>query len=186
MVRGWFVCVLAALAPGMAFARAGVDVQVAGGVVAFPGPVAVDPGAAWAVSAGLRPWPWAGVEAGYQGAAYTGEAVRAEESVAAIENGGSAAVRVGPTERPVAPYALAGLGLSHINAVDEGREGGPVQDDMVARVPIGVGVDVRFDVFHLGLRGTYDFVFLNQRALRSPSGRGADQVLGTIRMGATF
>jgi hypothetical protein len=176
------------LAAGSASAQAagGVEVQVGGGVVAFPGAAPVDPGAAWAVSAGLSPLPMLGVEVGYQGAAYTAEATGSEESAAGVENGAYGAVKIGPQRLGVAPYALAGLGLSHINAVDERRESGPIRDDMVLRAPLGLGVDVRFDAFRVGLRGSYDFLFLNQFALRTDSARGADQVIGTVRIGAAF
>ena len=187
MGRWWLAAPLLCL-PGVTVAQSdgrGVQVQVSGGVVAFPG-ADVGPGAAWGISAGLAPWEALEVELGYQGAAYTADALVPSQSTAALQNGGYGALKLAAGARSVRPYLLAGIGISHINAVDESIEGDAIQDDTIGKAPVGLGVDVRFDVFSLGLRGTYDFVFFNQFALQTGTARGADQLFGSLNLGATF
>jgi hypothetical protein len=186
-MRRWIAAALLVAAPTAAPAQPGaVVVQLNGGVLGFPR-AGVDPGAAYGVNVGLEPLGALKLELGYQGAAYTERApVPEAQDVVALENGGYAALKLAPLGGTVEPYALAGLGLSHINAIDPPEDAGLLQDDTVAKVPVGLGVDLEMGIFAVGIRGAWSFLFANQNALRTDAPRGADQLSGTLHIGAAF
>lgn len=186
-MRWWLAAIVLLGVPAAALAQAGgVVVQLYGGMIAFPGEADVNPGGAFGVNVDLEPVGPLQVELGYQGAAYTETSpVPGQQDIAALENGGYGAVKLSPVPGGVRPYALAGLGVSHINAV-EPEPTGALQDDTVAKVPLGVGVDVDVGLFAMGVRGTWGLLFGNQDALQTESARGADQLSGTMHLGATF
>ncbi|WP_373045131.1 hypothetical protein [Vulgatibacter sp.] len=197
-MRGRLAGALLVAAPALASAQAeteveaqarpapNIEVQLFGGVVGFPGEAAVDPGAAYGVSVGLRPGSLLGVELGYQGGAYTESVPGEAERVAALENGAYGLLKLQPEAGPVEPYLFSGIGVARINAVDEPIEDGVLRDDTFAKVPVGGGVDIRVETFSVGVRGLYGFVFGNRDALQTDSARGGDQLLGTVHLGAQF
>lgn len=177
---------LVALGPVPAGAAGGsLHVQAGVGLVAFPRAADVDPGAAWGVGVEIEPWRAIELEAGYQGAAFTAKAEDPSARTAAIQNGGYGLVKLAPfAGGGVEPYLLGGFGLAHVNAVDEGIEGGAIEDDMISKVPLGLGVDMEFETFSVGIRGTWDLVFGNQFAFQPGTARGADQLFATLHLGA--
>ena len=186
-MRRWIAAALLVAAPTATPAQQGaVVVQLNGGVLAFPRAPEVSPGAAFGLNVGLEPLGPIGLELGYQGAAYTERAeLPGEEDAVALENGGYAALKLAPLSGTVEPYLLAGVGLSHINAVDAPDEGRTLRDDTVAKVPVGVGLDLEMGLFAVGVRGAWSFLFENQNALTGRA-RGADQMSGTLHIGAAF
>ena len=184
----WFIAAMLLLAaPAAARAQPGdVVVQLYGGMIAFPGESDVNPGGAYGVNVDVAPVGPLQLELGYQGAAYTETArMPGAADVAALENGGYGAVKVSPLPGDLRPYALAGIGVSHINAI-EPEASGQLQDDTIGKLPLGLGLDVETGVFSVGVRGTYGLIFGNQAALQTGTARGDDQVYGTVHLGAAF
>lgn len=188
------IATVAALAVLPAAAHAakdrGVKFQVGGGAVGFPGDVDVNTGGAYGALVGIEPWRAIGLELGYQGAVFSESPITQEpqalENVAAMENGGYAALKVGPTIGGVfEPYALGGVGVSHLN-VTGGQARGALQDDTYGKAPVGAGFDVHLGDFTAGLRGTYNFVFDNDNAFQTNTTNGADQLIGLLNLGAQF
>lgn len=184
--------VLAALpAAAQAADDRGLEFQLGGGVVTFPNDVDVNTGGAYGALVGIEPWSGLGLELGYAGAAYGEDAltenVDVTENVNATENGGYAALKVSPIIGGVfEPYALGGIGVSHLN-VDEAQEGGVLQDDTFGKAPVGAGFDVHLGDFTAGLRGTYNFIFDNQNAFQGgDSPTDDDQLVGQLNLGAQF
>lgn len=164
----------------------GVEVQLNGGVVSFPGSVDVDTGAAYGVNVGLEPFSSFELELGYQGAAYAEDGFKNNSTIGAVENGGYAAAKISPLAGVVEPYLLGGIGVAHVNVTDGSEAGEYLQDDTIGKVPVGAGVDVQVDAFTVGVRGTYDFVFENENAFKGDSSRDSDQLFGTLHLGAQF
>ena len=164
--------------------------QVGGGAVGFPNDVAVNTGGAYGALVGIEPWSGLGLELGYQGAVY-GEDPLTEnpdvtDNVDAVENGGYAALKISPIIGGVfEPYALGGVGVSHLN-VTGAQAQGALQDDTFGKAPVGAGFDVHLGDFTAGLRGTYNFIFNNENAFQSTDPNGDDQLIGQLNLGAQF
>jgi hypothetical protein len=189
----------AALAiPALAGAAAdrGVQVQAQGGVLTFPGAVAADvePGGTFGVLVGLEPVPMAELELSYQGAAYRTSTRVSPQQEAVVEHGGQAIVKVGPRRGGAEPYAFGGFGVAAVNVREVVGGPGVVRDDVIAKVPLGLGLDFRVPIggpggtdLLIGARGTYDVVFDNQAfTLADANDRSADQVAATLNLGARF
>ena len=172
----------------------GVEVQLGGGVVSFPGDVNAL-GGAYGVALGLEPSNVIGIELGYQGAAYSTDADvvgdNAGERLAGTEKGGYGALKISPfwggNTAGIEPYALGGIGVSRLDVNQDGGDAaGVLADDTFGKVPVGAGVDVHLGGLTAGVRGTYNFLFNNDEAFQSESERGDDQLLGTVQLGAQF
>jgi len=171
---------IACALPAPARALPPVYVQLAGGLVFFPGDSPFDTGAAFGLTVGWRAMPTLALEAGYLGAVFTEEEPSA---VAAIEHGGYAAVVASPFEFVVSPYALAGVEVSHRRAAGEEKPAA-IRPGTFVRLPLGVGVDGRLGLFTIGVRGIYDLSLREGR--EGGSGRAGDRVVVTLRLGAEF
>jgi hypothetical protein len=168
----------------------GVEFQVGGGVVGFPNDVQVNTGGSYGALLGIEPWSGLGLEFGYQGAAYGEEPLSQNpdvtENVNAVENGGYAALKISPIIGGVfEPYALGGVGVSHLNVTDP-QAAGALQDDTYGKAPVGAGFDVHLGDFTAGLRGTYNFIFNNENAFQGDSPNDDDQLQGQLHLGAQF
>ncbi len=168
-----------------ALGGAPISVQLAGGLVIFPSAERLNTGAGFGLGIGWKPFRAVGFEVGYLGAAFTEERAEAGSNVVAVESGGYAAVLYVPFEWTLAPYVLGGAGLSHRRIVGE-EAGRFIHPGTFARLPVGVGVELRLGLFTLGLRGTYDFVLRSSASRGGGSPRRDDEVLTTLRVGALF
>jgi hypothetical protein len=166
------------------------EVQIGGGLVSFPNDVNVNTGGAYGALVGIAPHSPVGLELGYQGAAYTEQPLSQNPSVnnnvAAVENGGYGALKLSPLPgRTFDPYALGGVGVSHLS-VRSPQANGALQDDTFGKAPVGVGFDVRLGDFTAGLRGTYNFLFNDQNAFQGQNANSDDQLIGQLNLGAQF
>ncbi len=177
---------------GQAADDRGLEFQVGGGVVSFPNDVQVNNGGAYGALIGIEPWSGLGLELGYQGAVYGEEPltrnvdVDVTQNVDAVENGGYAALKVSPFIAGFfEPYALGGVGVSHLN-VTGAQAQGALQDDTFGKAPVGAGFDIHLGDFTIGARGTYNFIFNNQNAFQGDNPNDDDQLIGQANIGAQF
>lgn len=174
----------------------GVQVQASGGVLTFPGAVAqdVEPGGTYGVLFGIEPVPVAELEVAYQGAAYRTSADVSPQQETVVENGGQALIKISPQYGAFEPYVFGGFGLTDLNVQEE--VGGPevIEDDILAKLPVGAGVDLHIPAGDyagtevlIGARGIYNFVFDNQAySLGADNDRSNDQIGATLNIGAQF
>ncbi|MGA9525940.1 MAG: hypothetical protein WBV82_31055 [Myxococcaceae bacterium] len=192
----WLVTAALAI-PAVAFARSEewerrYTVQAQGGAMAFAGEAATvtQPGAAYGVSISGDIVPWIAGELGYVGAAYRSEGIvsRTERSDI-VENGGLAAVKVGPpVQWMIKPYALGGLSVQRLTVSKEENTGGLIGDGTEVRVPVGFGIELNPSETGLtvGARGTYAFS-TNNNAFDSLGGANAASTwTGLAQLGGRF
>lgn len=165
-----------------------IDVRALAGVQAYTGQAAglVSPGASYGVAIGYDTSPLTEIELSYQGAAFATQS-GAVERHRIMENGGQAIVKIVPRLPRLEPYAFGGVALSRLDVL--GGDGGPVRDDTLVKLPVGLGLDLRVyagdaaDVL-LGARGTWGFV-LDDEAFQTSSALTNEGRL-TIHLGAAF
>lgn len=174
----------------------GVQLQAGGGLLTFPGQVAddVEPGGAYGVLLGIEPVPVAELELSYQGAAYRTSADVSPQQETVVENGGQALIKASPQVGIFEPYVFGGFGLTDLNVQEEVGGPGVIEDDILAKVPVGAGLDLHIPAggaagteVLIGARGTYNFVFDNQAyTVAGDNDRSSDQVGVTLNLGAQF
>ena len=176
-------------------ADTGVEAQALAGVLVYPGAAGdfLGTGFAYGVLVTLEPWSLVGFELSYQGALYETTSLASDADLSVFENGGQLAVKVSPRIDRFEPYALAGLGFSAVEVVEEVGTRSDVQDDTLVQLPLGLGVDYHFGSgeeepgsahLTLGARAAYIFVFDND--LVPVSARGADKLLFAAVFGVQF
>ncbi|HEY0839450.1 MAG TPA: hypothetical protein VGD74_04640 [Vulgatibacter sp.] len=171
------------LVPATARAEHPIYAQLAGGLAIFPGKSHLDTGASFGFAVGWNPRQELAIEAGYEGAVFT-EAERAgREPAAAVEHGGYLAVLGIPFELEIAPYALAGVEVSHRRTTGE-EPSSSIRPGTFVRLPLGAGADWRLGLFSLGLRGVYELSLREGR--EGGAGRAGDRIDVTLRIGARF
>ena len=144
----------------------------------------LNPGPAWGVTAGIKPWKALGVELGYTGSALEAGLGEVRNGADVLRNGGNANLTVG---LPLAfqPYVLGGIGVSHYNVRGSSET---LKDDTVGEVPVGGGLRTQFGKFTADARFTYDFLFDDEFAQGPITGNSVngDSYRGTINLGGTF
>ena len=167
------------------------------GVMSYAGEAAsiTQPGAAYGVTASGDIASMWGVnldgEIGYMGGVYNSEELFSADQSTIIENGGQAAVKIGPEFGAFEPYALGGVSVQRLNVADDEATGGLIRDGTHTRIPVGVGFDLkpggRDSQFTLGARGTYSFATNNSafEAL-TPNTNSASTWTGLAEVGGSF
>ncbi|MGA9521662.1 MAG: hypothetical protein WBV82_09370, partial [Myxococcaceae bacterium] len=167
------------------------------GVMSYAGEAAsiTQPGAAYGVTASGDIASMYGLsldgEIGYLGGVYNSEALISSEKSTIVENGGQAAVKIGPELGAFEPYALGGVSVQRLNVVYEEATGGLIRDGTHTRIPVGVGFDLkpggRDGPLTLGARGTYSFATNNSafQAL-TPNTNSASMWTGLAEVGGSF
>lgn len=143
----------------------GLVVTLGGGAEGYTGALRrqIDAGAAWGVSAAIKPTKILGLEFGYTGAAnelgndaFLSDNREATGGPDMIRNGGHALATVGLGAAPVQPYILGGVG---INRYTVRADTSNFRDDTSGNVPLGLGVRTHVGNFTADLRGTYSVLF---------------------------
>ena len=174
-------------------ADTGVEAQALAGVLVYPGAAGdfLGTGLAYGVLVTIEPWSLVGFELSYLGAIYETTSLASDADLSVFENGGQLAVKVSPRFDRIEPYALAGLGFSAVEVVEEVGTRSDVQDDTLVQLPIGLGADYHFGSeepggahLTLGARASYVFVF--DTDLVPVSARGADKLLFAVGFGVQF
>lgn len=166
-----------------------------GGVQIFPGGASkeVGTGIAYGVLFVWKPFWIGGLELGYQGTNYKTKGDVGGPQSSVFENGAELLLRLSPRVGLIEPYLLAGGGFSRVTVQNDVGVVRKLRDSTVAKVPLGVGLDVHLqrpaapitDVHAVvGVRGLYQFVFSND--FLETSGRGADQIAITALVGVNF
>ncbi|ADO68807.1 conserved uncharacterized protein [Stigmatella aurantiaca DW4/3-1] len=165
----------------------GLTLMVGGGVEGYTGSLApaIDPGAAYGVTAAIKPSKVFGIELGYSGAVnnVSDSAFAASSGPDIVRNGGQAAATFGLTATPVQPYVLGGIGISDYNFRGTG---GGFRDDTVGNVPVGAGLRTHFGDFTADLRANYNFLFDQDFASVDDGLNGNGRYSGTLNIGGTF
>lgn len=167
----------------------GLSVTVGGGVEGYTGALApeINPGAAFGVTAALKPTSVLGVELGYSGAVNElDSAVGDTDGPDLVRNGGHAAVTVGLIPAPIQPYLLGGIGISDYNFRGGGAGVAGFSDDTVGNVPLGVGLRTHMGNLTADLRANYNFLF-DQDFVGVDDGFSENgSYAGTLNIGGTF
>jgi hypothetical protein len=169
----------------------GITLMVGGGVEGYSGALAtqINPGAAYGVTASIKPSKVLGIELGYNGAmneidTRVGAGV-GTDGPDLVRNGGQAAVTLGLGAAPVQPYLLGGLGISSYNFRGDPASG--FSDDTVGSVPVGVGLRTHIGNFTADLRANYNFLFDQEFAAGVNTGfNETGRYTGTLNIGGTF
>ncbi|SEU37490.1 outer membrane protein [Stigmatella erecta] len=165
----------------------GLTLMVGGGVEGYTGSLApaIDPGAAYGVTAAIKPSKVFGLELGYSGAVndVSDTAFSASSGPDIVRNGGQAAATFALSATPVQPYVLGGIGLSDYNFRGTG---GGFSDDTVGNVPVGAGLRTHFGSFTADLRANYNFLFDQDFAAVDDGLNGNGRYSGTLNIGGTF
>ncbi len=165
----------------------GLTLLVGAGVEGYTGALApnVNPGATVAVTAAIKPTRTLGLEFSYGGAVNNLSADVPGSGPDIVRNGGQAAITVGLAPTSVQPYVLGGAGVSRYN-VRNGQELG-YQDDVVANIPVGVGLRTHLGSFTADARASYNVLLGNQLAPGVIDERlGNGRYMGTLNLGGTF
>ena len=193
----WMVVATLAL-PAVAFAQRGKEwerrytLQAQAGAMAYAGEAATvtQPGVAYGVSVSGDIVPWIAGELGYVGANYRTEGiVSRQERSDIVENGGQAALKLGPPLRgSFKPYALGGLSVQRLSVLDEENAGGLIGDGTEVRVPVGVGFELNpsDSALTLGIRGTYSFSANNNAFANLGGNSAASTWTGLAHAGGRF
>jgi hypothetical protein len=165
----------------------GLTLMVGGGVEGYTGSLApaIDPGAAYGVTAAIKPSKVFGLELGYSGAVnnVSDGAFAASSGPDIVRNGGQAAATFALSATPVQPYVLGGIGLSDYNFRGTG---GGFSDDTVGNVPVGAGLRTHIGSFTADLRANYNFLFDQDFAAVDDGLNGNGRYSGTLNIGGTF
>jgi hypothetical protein len=171
----------------------GVTVTAGGGFEGYTGGLRsqLAPGAAWGVSAAIKPSKILGLELGYSGAA--NELRNESFNVAGadlVRNGGDLIATVGLGAAPVQPYLLGGIGVNwyHVRATGTG-----LASDTAGEIPMGGGVRAYIGHFTADARLDYNLLFSQNMANRVgvpgsafTSSLGGGSYTGTLNIGSTF
>ncbi|AKU89708.1 hypothetical protein [Vulgatibacter incomptus] len=171
------------------------EAQAQIGVQFFPGAAAhlAGSGLAYGVSIGWKPLWLGGIELSYQGANYSTSVEDLAPSVSIFENGVQLLLRISPRFGVFEPYALAGGAISFVNVRDNEGVKHSIQDDMLVKVPLGLGVDIHLQPRNadptethviVGARASYLLVFFND--FLPVTSRGADQMSTLVLLGVGF
>lgn len=165
----------------------GLTLLVGAGVEGYTGAFApnVDPGAAVAVTAAIKPSRIFGLEFGYSGAVNNLSVDVPGSGPDIVRNGGHAAITLGLSPTSVQPYVLGGAGVSRYN-IRNGQQLG-YQDDVVGNIPVGVGLRTHIGDFTADARASYNVLLGNQLAPGVADERlNNGRYMGTINLGGTF
>jgi hypothetical protein len=167
----------------------GLTVMVGGGVEGYTGALApeINPGAAFGVTASLKPSKVLGLELGYSGAVNELDAaVGNADGPDLVRNGGQAALTLGLGAAPVQPYLLGGIGISDYNFRGAGATAAGFGDDTVGNVPVGAGLRTHIGNFTADLRANYNFLFDQDFAGVDDGFNENGSYAGTLNIGGTF
>ena len=169
----------------------GIVVMGQAGVLTYTGEAAsvTRPGSTYGVAVGLDLTRGITTELGYLGASYRTESDNG--SVGMTENGAQALVQLGPQQRDFHPFAMFGLQLSRVNALERGDVSPEVRDATHLKLPMGAGINytVPSDAdaeITVGARAAYNFT-LDAGAfptLNEPA--AANQFTGMAVVGGRF
>ena len=177
----------------------GVEAQAFVGAQLLPGAAGefLGSGVAYGVLVTIEPLPLLGVELGYQGSFYRTASLPGPSGgsdLSVFENGGWTALKGSPRIGRLEPWALAGVGFSGVEVVEEQGIVTELADDTIVLLPIAIGADYHFQdersraagETHLtaGVRAGWTFVFDNDFV--PVTARGADRVLLAVVFGAQF
>lgn len=166
----------------------GLTVMVGGGVEGYTGELApaINPGAAYGVTASIKPSKVMGLELGYNGAVNNldNTALGADSGPDLVRNGGQAAVTLGLGAAPIQPYVLGGIGFSDYNF--RGAAASGFSDDVVGNVPVGAGLRTHIGDFTADLRANYNFLFDQDFAGVDDGLNENGRYSGTLNIGGTF
>jgi hypothetical protein len=170
----------------------GLTVLLGGGVEGYTGDLApaVEPGAAYGVTAAIKPTRVLGIEFGYSGAVNN---LRddAGDGADLVRNGGQAALTLGLSSTAVQPYVLGGIGLNHYDVRGASNAQG-FRDDTSAYIPLGLGLRTHIGDFTADARGTWsalvneDFSTAGEQDVIGLDVSGTGRFGGMIQIGATF
>lgn len=173
----------------------GLTVMLGGGVEGYTGGLAprIDPGAAWGVTAALKPTRVLGLELSYNGAANEVDGDNLSDGPDILRNGGQAVATVALTPTSIQPYLLGGFGISDYNIRGDGAAAG-FSDDFNTHVPLGAGLRTHIGDFTADARVNYSVLLENEFAagVDTTDVAGIDASFGdarynaTINLGATF
>lgn len=178
----------------------GLTVLLGGGVEGYTGALAprIDPGAAWGVTAALKPTRVLGLELSYNGAANdVDNSFAGGENLAdgpdIVRNGGQAVATVALTPTSIQPYLLGGFGFSDYRIKGDAGAAG-FADDFNTHVPVGAGLRTHIGGFTADARVNYSVLLENDFAadVRSTNVGGVDtsfrdgRYTGSVNLGATF
>jgi opacity protein-like surface antigen len=143
----------------------GPYVLIGGGVEGYVGDLApaVNPGASYGATIGVRPLRNIGFELGFSGAINEVDLgrVAGDDGMDIVRNGGTGAVVLHAGSYRVDPYLMGGFGVEQYN-VRNGRDYG-FKDDWNTLVPAGVGVGFQLaEKVRADVRGTYNFLIADQ------------------------
>ncbi len=168
----------------------GIVVMGQAGLLTYTGEAAAltRPGTAYGVAVGLDLTRGITAELGYLGASYRTEG---EDPVGVTENGAQALVQLGPQQRNFHPFALFGLQLSRVNALERGDANPDVEDATHLKLPMGAGINYTLPSdadaeITVGARAAYNFT-LDAGAfptLNEPA--AANQFTGMAVVGGRF
>lgn len=98
-----------------------------------------------------------GVEAAYTGTAQNVDALGLDTSAALLGSSGTAALRLNvPGIEYVTPYAIAGIGFTRFDIINEDFNDSSLDDTETAvTIPVGAGVGFTYEGFLFDLRGMY-------------------------------
>ncbi|HEX8699548.1 MAG TPA: hypothetical protein VF815_11970 [Myxococcaceae bacterium] len=163
----------------------GLTVMLGGGVEGYTGALApqINPGAAYGVTAAIKPSKVFGLELGYSGAVNNLDAATGGTGPDLVRNGGQAALTFGLGAAPVQPYVLGGIGFSDYNIRNEAAG---FSDDLVGNVPVGAGLRTHIGDFTFDLRGNYNFLFDQDFAGVDDGLNENGRYSGTLNIGGTF
>jgi Outer membrane protein beta-barrel domain len=151
-------------------------------------------GAAYGARLGLLPTPMLGVELGYLGTQNNvQQSLNLGRLASTIKtNEGYADVRLNILPGPLTPYVFGGYGRTWVN----GAQASGIPNRSVNTLPFGGGVEANVDVFKIGGRFQYNYLFeriyTGNSASGTPTSVGADKGGNsdfwavTLDLGASF
>ncbi len=167
----------------------GPYVLLGGGAEGFTGRLApnVNPGFAYGVHAGVRPWSGLGVELGYTGSMHDIDVGPGglRDGADMIRNGGQAALVADVPIGNLNPYVLGGIGIDNFNVRTEGFTNG-FSDDTSGYIPTGVGLRINLtDVISADARVSYNIPFAQDFA-PFDTGAGSGRLQGLLQLGGSY
>jgi len=169
----------------------GPYVLLGGGAEGYTGKLApsINPGVAYSINAGVRPWAGLGLELGYSGGLHDVDVgpggLRDGPDIA--RNGGQAAVVADIPLGNVQPYILGGIGVENHNVRGpEGVAAAGFRDDTSGYVPAGVGLRINLtDLITADARVSYNIPF-DQNFAPFDTGMGSGRYQGLLQLGGTY